>query len=47
MPAVLVEMGFLTNPEQEKQMATGVYQDALVQALIDAIVRFRDQGGRR
>lgn len=47
MPAILVEMGFLTNPEQEQQLTSGGYQDALVQALVDAIVRFRDQGGRR
>ena len=27
MPAVLVEMGFLTNPEQEKQLASDAYQN--------------------
>jgi N-acetylmuramoyl-L-alanine amidase len=47
MPAVLIEMGFLSNPEQEKQLSSSGYQDTLVQALVDAIVRFRDQGGRR
>ncbi len=47
MPAVLVEMGFLTNPGQEQQLTSGAYQDTLVQAMVDALVRFRDQGGRR
>jgi N-acetylmuramoyl-L-alanine amidase len=47
MPAVLVEMGFLTNPGEERQLTTAGYQDAIVQALVDAVVRFRDQGGRR
>ena len=42
MPAVLVEMGYLTNPEQEKQLAGDEFQNALVQALVDGIVRFRD-----
>ena len=47
MPAVLIEMGFLTNPGQEQQLTSAGYQDTLVQAMVDAIVRFRDQGGRR
>jgi len=42
MPAVLVEMGFLTNPAQEKQLTGNDFQNAFVQALMDAIVRFRD-----
>lgn len=42
MPAILVEMGFLTNPEQEKALATEAYQNAVAAALVDAIVRFRD-----
>lgn len=47
MPAVLIEMGFLTNADQERQLNSGTFQDAIVQALVDAIVRFRDQGGRQ
>ena len=42
MPAVLVEMGYLTNPEQAKLLAGDAFQNAVVQALFDAIVRFRD-----
>lgn len=49
MPAVIVEMGFLTNPEQEKQLAGAEFQNAFVQALFEAVVRFRDSlsGGTR
>jgi N-acetylmuramoyl-L-alanine amidase len=47
MPAVLIEMGFLTNPGQEQQLTSGAYQETLVHSLVEAIVRFRDQGGRR
>jgi N-acetylmuramoyl-L-alanine amidase len=42
MPAVLFEVGYLTNPEQAKLLAGDAFQNAVVQALFDAIVRFRD-----
>jgi len=42
MPAVLVEMGFLTNPAQARQLASEQFQNDVVQALVDAIVQFRD-----
>jgi N-acetylmuramoyl-L-alanine amidase len=41
MPAVLVEMGYLSNAEQEQQLASDAYQGQLVQALVEAITRFR------
>lgn len=50
MPAVLVEMGFMTNPLQEKQLSSDEYQNAVAQSLVDAIVQFRDArvpGGTR
>lgn len=47
MPAVLVEVGFLTNPDQEKQLTSDAYQATIAQALVDAIVQFRDRGARR
>ena len=42
MPAVLVEMGFITNPDQEKQLAGDSFQNGVVQALVDSLVAFRD-----
>ena len=42
MPAVLVEMGFITNPEQERQLASEAFQSNIVQALVDSLARFRD-----
>ena len=42
MPAVLIEIGFLTNPDQEQALAGQEYQNSVVQALVDAIVQFRD-----
>jgi N-acetylmuramoyl-L-alanine amidase len=41
MPAVVVEMGFLSNPQQEQQLGGDDYQNAIAQALLDGIVRFR------
>jgi N-acetylmuramoyl-L-alanine amidase len=46
MPAVLVEMGFISNPDQEKQLASDAFQSSFVQALVDSIIRFRDSRGR-
>jgi N-acetylmuramoyl-L-alanine amidase len=47
MPAVLVEMGFLTNGPQEHQLASDEYQNAVTQALLDAILRYRGSAGTR
>jgi len=49
MPAVLVELGYLTNAGQAKAIAGDSFQNGVVQALFDAIVRFRDTwpGGTR
>ncbi|MGH9141082.1 MAG: N-acetylmuramoyl-L-alanine amidase family protein, partial [Vicinamibacterales bacterium] len=50
MPAVLVELGYLTNAGQAKLLAGDGFQNAIVQALFDAIVKFRDtlpSGGTR
>jgi len=45
MPAVLIEMGFLTNTPQEQQLLADEHQSALAQARVDGIVRFRAAGG--
>lgn len=41
MPAALVEIGYLSNAEQETQLASGTYQDQVAQALLDALIKFR------
>ncbi|HVL67834.1 MAG TPA: N-acetylmuramoyl-L-alanine amidase [Vicinamibacterales bacterium] len=45
MPAVLVEVGFMTNAAQETQLNSDAYQNDIVQALVDAVVQFRDRRG--
>lgn len=42
MPAVLIEAGFLTNADQEKALAGESMHEQIVQALMAAIVRYRD-----
>jgi N-acetylmuramoyl-L-alanine amidase len=42
MPAVLVEMGFITNPGQERQLQSDEFQNLLVQGIVESITRFRD-----
>ena len=42
MPAVLVEMGFISHPMQERELATAAFQNEVVDALIAAVLRFRD-----
>jgi N-acetylmuramoyl-L-alanine amidase len=45
MPAVLVEMGFITNAQQEKQLVSDEFQNSIVQGLVESITRFRDARG--
>lgn len=42
MPAIVLEMGFITNPAQEKQLRSDDFQNGVVQALVASITRFRD-----
>jgi len=41
MPAAMVELGYLTNPEQEQLLASGPFQATLAEALYAAVLRFR------
>jgi N-acetylmuramoyl-L-alanine amidase len=41
MPAVLVEVAFISNPEEEKQLASDAYQSKIAASLARGIERFR------
>ena len=41
LPAVLVDLGFLSNPDQEKVLGGAAFQNAFAQSVLDALVRFR------
>ena len=40
IPASLVELGFISNPEEEKLLADAAYQETLAQALFRAVARY-------
>ena len=46
MPAVLVEMGFISNPNQEAQLTSTRFQDAIVNGLLRSIIRYQDEVAR-
>ena len=41
MPAVLVELGFLSNPDEEKKLQDAAYRGELVEALARAVGRYK------
>jgi N-acetylmuramoyl-L-alanine amidase len=44
MPAVLVELGFLSNPAEETKLLQPAYRADLISALVRAVERYRAQG---
>jgi N-acetylmuramoyl-L-alanine amidase len=43
MPAVLVELGFVNNPEEEKKLQDAAYRGELVDALTRAVMHYKEQ----
>ncbi|GAW28160.1 N-acetylmuramoyl-L-alanine amidase [Carboxydocella sp. ULO1] len=41
MPAVLIEMGFVTNPGEEAKLNSNSYQAILADAIVKAILRYK------
>ena len=42
MPAVLVEVGFISNAEEERLLSTADYQDRLAETLYRGLIRYKD-----
>lgn len=42
IPAVLLEIGYLTNPEEEKLMLNPDFQDAVADAIFEGVVEYRN-----
>jgi N-acetylmuramoyl-L-alanine amidase len=47
MPAVLVEIGFITNPEEEHLLGNSAHQNKLAQDIYRGILRFKERYERR
>ncbi len=45
IPAILVELGFVSNPEEGRDLATDSYQGKLAKALADGLLEFLHGGG--
>ena len=43
MPAALVEVGFITNPEEEARLQSDAFQDVMVEALVRAVQRYKTE----
>jgi N-acetylmuramoyl-L-alanine amidase len=44
MPAVLVEVGFISHPAESRRLRSGNYQDRVARAIADAVVLWRANG---
>jgi N-acetylmuramoyl-L-alanine amidase len=42
MPAALVEIGFISNPEEEAKLGTEAYQRSIAEALLQAVRKYKD-----
>jgi N-acetylmuramoyl-L-alanine amidase len=40
IPSILIETAFITNPDEEKKLRRGPYQDQMAQAILGGIVRY-------
>ncbi|MCI0411159.1 MAG: N-acetylmuramoyl-L-alanine amidase, partial [Acidobacteria bacterium] len=47
MPAVLIEVGFITNPEEERELGSSTHQNKLAQDIYRGLVRFKERYERR
>lgn len=47
MPAVLVELAFISNPQEERLLGSGSFQVEMAEGIADAVDRFFEQQGER
>lgn len=40
IPSILIETGFISNPQEEKKLANADYQDRLAQAIVDSLDQY-------
>ncbi|HSF02786.1 MAG TPA: N-acetylmuramoyl-L-alanine amidase, partial [Solirubrobacterales bacterium] len=46
MPAILIEVAFITNPDEEKQLVSDTWQSRVAAALLRGITRFQGERSR-
>ncbi len=47
MPAILIEVGFLTNRKEEKKLATPEYREALARAIYAGLAEYKRRYDQR
>src|SRR5262249_54703451 len=47
MPAVLIEIGFLTNPREEKKLATSEHREAIARAIYASLAEYKRRYDQR
>jgi len=47
MPAVLIEIGFLTNPKEEKKLATSEHREAIARAIYASLAEYKRRYDQR
>jgi N-acetylmuramoyl-L-alanine amidase len=41
MPAILIEIGFVTNPREERKLKDGKYRDEIARAILSGIAEYK------
>ena len=47
MPAILVEVGFVSNPAEAKRLRSGAFARKAAQGIAEGVGAYRDQHARR
>jgi N-acetylmuramoyl-L-alanine amidase len=47
MPAILIEIGFLTNPKEEKKLATPAYRESVARAIYAGLSEYKRRYDQR
>jgi N-acetylmuramoyl-L-alanine amidase len=47
MPAILIEIGFLTNPREERRLREDRYRDEIAQAILGGLGEYRRHWDQR
>jgi N-acetylmuramoyl-L-alanine amidase len=47
MPAILIEIGFLTNPKEEKKLASPAYRESLARAIFAGLSEYKRRYDQR